>query len=333
MITKGQEFKVLDHGYIRVIDWMGTDESIIEAARMSTGKMFTDWDPYEKCEKCGAVEKSDGSMFIPTSREVPKSTLTPPLCKHEWKKQPGDANLLDYLWRHLHTSPFEFCELHIEVNAPILVWRQWHRHRTQSYNEASARYAKMSSDHYLPTADRFKPKVTSNKQESSAKGASQISEEEDWMAAAEVEQMNGYAHYEAMVDAGVPNEIARINSPVSRYSKCRVKTDLKNWFGFLALRMEAHAQWEIRQYANVIGDKIIAELFPRAWYVFVEHTLHGTRFSRTEMSIIQDILLAWSQNMPSTDILREQAMVSGLQGSVLEEFLSKVKKAGQAVGG
>lgn len=313
-ITKGQTFKVLDHGYIKVIDWMGSDAAIIEAARMSTGKGFQSWNPHEKCKMCGQIISTDGGY---TLEELKKShTLCDAVAGfHEWEKQAGDMSLLDYLWRHLHTSPFEFCELHIEVNAPILVWRQWMRHRTQSYNEASARYAKMSSDHYLPTADRIQAQDKKNKQGSS--GELDDDFKVDWLDTMKDEQESVYQEYLRAIDCGVANETARLNTPVSRYSKARVKTDLKNWLGMLALRMEAHAQWEIRQYANVIGNDIIAELWPRTWSVFMEHTLNGVRFSETEMKLVRSILAA--PNMVDYD-----TVVKTLGKSRAEEFFKKV---------
>lgn len=323
-VAKGQKWDLLDHGYIKLIDFMGSDEGIVEAARMSTGKSFQGWEPGERCRHCGWREDSkkfeyDGFL---------KSKCDQNGAHHVMEKVPGDAALLDYLWRHLHTSPFEFGEIHIEVLAPVLVWRQWMRHRTQSYNEASARYTQMPNLHYLPSPERIQAQGKKNKQGS--EGRVDPLAVKHFLETCKLQQDQVYESYEMFIsEDGIANETARLNSPVSRYSKARVKTDLLNWFRFLALRMEEHAQWETRQYANCIGNEIVAKLFPRSWAVFQEHTLFGARLSRTEMSVIQDILLAWQQNMPSTDILRGEAEDHGLKGSALDEFLTKVRKAGQ----
>src|SRR5687768_14102600 len=112
----GKTYKLLDEGYIKYVGHMGSDETIIEAARMSTDGAFNYWDPYEKCKKCG---------FVPEPYD-------PGIVKcieghHEYKKEPGDKNLLDFLWRKKHLTPFEMCELAIEVQCPIFVVREWHR--------------------------------------------------------------------------------------------------------------------------------------------------------------------------------------------------------------
>jgi thymidylate synthase (FAD) len=149
-MDKGTEFKVLDHGYVKLIDHMGTDESIIEAARMSTGKGFVSWNPYYICNHClnTDVHFSSCGYKEKALTHMPR----------------GDAGLLEHLYKNKHMTPFEMCELSIEVQAPIFVFREWHRHRTQSYNEFSARYSQMFNLHYVPEADRFLPKKSSNKQ-------------------------------------------------------------------------------------------------------------------------------------------------------------------------
>jgi thymidylate synthase (FAD) len=313
-VAKGQDFPVLDHGYIKIIDWMGKDETIIEAARMSTGKGFQGWKPGMRCKNCGWMEG-----------DLPATVTCDGTTPHDIVKTSGDMNLLDYLWRNGHSTPFEMCELHIEVNAPVLVWRQWMRHRTFSYNEASARYAPMSSDHYMPNVDRFRPKQSSNKQEASVSWHNPGSE--DWDNLQKIlagEQKTVYEQYEEMLSIGVPAEVARLNSPVSRYSKARVKTDLKNWLGFLRLRMHPHAQWEIRMYAEVVGKEIIAKLWPRSWEVFCEHTLYGTHLSRTEMSALKLLLTTrWNAH--------EACKSVGLEDKKKEEFLRKLEKGGTEI--
>jgi thymidylate synthase (FAD) len=298
---------------------MGKDETIIEAARMSTGKGFQGWESGMRCRTCGQRE---GEIVGTCGGGA----------HHIMEKVSGDMNLLDYLWRNGHSTPFEMCELHIEVNAPVLVWRQWMRHRTFSYNEASARYAPMSSDHYMPNVDRFRPKQSSNKQEASVSWHNPGSE--DWDNLQKIlagEQKTVYEQYEEMLSIGVPAEVARLNSPVSRYSKARVKTDLKNWLGFLRLRMHPHAQWEIRMYAEVVGKEIIAKLWPRSWEVFCEHTLYGTHFSRVEMGIVQSLLMALTGSIAMPNLVEAEATARGLTGSLLTEFVAKIHKGGQEI--
>lgn len=225
--------KVLDHGYVTLVETWGSDERIIEAARMSTGKGFLGWG-------------------------------TP--------ANPGDEKLLGYLWRNKHTSPFEQCGLSIEVQAPIVVFREWHRHRTQSYNEFSARYAQMPNLHYVPTLERIKLSAGSNKQAQGMKPLADDIAIQDWLAQLSWLQNQVYSHYEFGLELGIPKEVARLNTPVSRYSKMVASANLLNWLRFLGLRMAENAQWEIRQYANAIGA-LIAEKFPRTWALYQEGKL------------------------------------------------------------
>lgn len=248
---KGRQEKVLNAGYVKLIDFMGSDEEVIEAARMSTGKGFISWEPYENAPR-------------------------------------GDLGLLETLMENRHTTPFE-CggELHIEVQAPIFVFREWHRHRTQSYNEFSARYAQMPNLHYVPELDRYQRQSTTNKQGS----AEPMAEEDalDYRETHSSEQVDIYANYDRMVRNGLAKEVARINTPVSRYSKMRAKTDIWNWLHFLGLRKPANAQWEIRQYADVVGD-IIQQLWPRTYALFEEHVLNAVRFSASEMEVLRGFI-------------------------------------------
>ena len=273
-IEKGMTVSVLDHGYVKYIDSMGSDETIIEAARMSTGKGFNGWDK--------------------------------------------DAGLLEFLWSKKHATPFEMCELALEIQAPIFVFREWHRHRTQSYNEFSARYAQMPNIHYLPDLSRIQIQDKNNKQGSSG------SVDEDYadMVIGEfrAEQDQTYEHYEQLIEEGVAKEIARLNTPVSRYSKMRAKTDLRNWLAFADLRMRPNAQWEIRQFAKIVGN-IIESIWPRTWHLFEEYTLYGVSFSRTEMKALRTMLTTKFNG-------EEAAKDAGLSGRKLEEFVHKIAKGG-----
>ena len=254
---------ILDHGYVQLVESMGSDQTIVEAARMSTGKGFLGWDPRPCDCVVAAADPSPGCALCNG-----KGTLR------------GDQHLLNFLYAHRHMTPFEMCELHVEVQAPIMVFREWHRHRTQSYNEFSARYAVMPNLHYVPSAERFR-RVGRNKQGSD--GAPLPPEVIDaHRAALYGEQQSIYDRYEHMLAEGLAPEVARIDCPVSRYSRMRAKTDLRNWLAFLALRMAPNAQWEIRQYADAVAE-IVKALWPRTYALFEEHTLHAVTLSRTEV--------------------------------------------------
>lgn len=238
------EIGVLDHGYVRLIDKLGSDESIIDAARMSTSGGFVSWEPYEGHPK-------------------------------------GDEGLLAFLYRHGHSSPFEMAELVLEVYAPIMVMRQWERHRTQSYNEHSARYAPLPEQYYLPGPARMKRQATANKQAS----AEPLPETAALFLIEEFrsEQVRHGLDYQLAIDYGLAREIARLNTPVSQYTKVRCKANLKNWLGFLGQRLKPGAQDEIRAYAEAVAQ-IVAQLWPRTWALFEEWDRYGRRYSRTEIA-------------------------------------------------
>lgn len=276
--------KVLDHGYVRYIDHMGSDETVVEAARMSTARGFEGWDPGEVCVDCG-IYKDWWEAETDWVKNTPMPGYHVIRCngnivvEHKWKKIAGDAKLLEFLYRNKHMTPFEMCELTVEVQAPIMVFREWHRHRTQSYNEFSARYAQMPNLHYLPEPGRIQKQSVTNKQGS----AEAVSEAEAQFILKRLadEQERVYEGYGQLVGDGIAKEVARLNTPVSRYSKMRAKTDLRNWLGFLMLRKPSNAQWEIRQYANAVGD-IVQDLYPRTYALFEEYDLKGVHLSQTE---------------------------------------------------
>jgi thymidylate synthase (FAD) len=224
--------QLLDHGYVKLIETWGSDERIIEAARMSTDKGFNGW---------GTPEA------------------------------PGDEKLLKYLWDNKHATPFEMAGLVIEVKAPIFVFREWHRHRTQSYNEMSARYTPLPDENYTPTVERLMINAgTSNKQAGTIKGAEELTVEKAELFRAYLERSykNSQAGYEKALADGVPKELARVHLPVGRYSKMRASANLRNWLAFRTLRSASGAQWEIRQYSNAVGE-LIASAFPRTEALFV----------------------------------------------------------------
>lgn len=226
-----EKISVLDEGYVSLVEGWGSDESIIEAARMSTGKGFNGWGT---------------------------------------KDSPGDEKLLAFLYNNKHATPFEMGGVVIEVKAPIFVFREWHRHRTQSYNEMSARYIPLPDENYLPSLERVMVganTATTNKQ---AQGNGNQLTSED--AAGWIEELQTLYHqaetvYQLGINLGVPKELARLSVPVARYSRMRASANLRNWLAFLTLRQASAAQWEIREYANAVGS-IIAERFPRTWELF-----------------------------------------------------------------
>jgi len=248
---------VLDHGFVRLIESWGSDERVIEAARMSTDKGFLGWGPVHV----------DGCPFYSRTAGVTKLEARQCHCP------PGDEKLLKFLYDNKHATPFEFGGMVIEVQAPIFVFREWHRHRTQSYNEMSARYTPLPDLNYIPTVERLMINSKVNKQAGTAAGAVELTHDEAELFAElfRVRLAQSYADsqhlYERALKAGVPKELARVMLPVGRYSRMRASANLRNWLAFLTLRMDAAAQWEIRQYANVVG-KLISQHFPRTWDLF-----------------------------------------------------------------
>lgn len=224
---------VLDKGYVEFIEDWGrgkageAEAGIIEAARQSTQGSFRGWEK--------------------------------------------DQQLLRFLYTHnpKHATPFEFAGMVIEVQAPIFVFREWHRHRTQSYNEASARYAPLPDVTYFPGVDRCLLSSGANKQAGAAAGSASITEEaaRNWLWDLDKLYERAEEVYQAGLAAGIPKEVARCAMVVARYSKMRAQANLRNWLGFLTLRMDPAAQWEIRQYANAVG-RIVESRFPRVWELF-----------------------------------------------------------------
>lgn len=224
---------VLDLGFVRLVESWGRGDAgepeagIIEAARQSTQGNFRGWDQ--------------------------------------------DERLLRYLYtsRPQHAGPFEFAGMVIEVKAPIFVFREWHRHRTQSYNEASARYAPLPEEDYMPDLARLFMGGGTNRQAGAANGAAVLTTD----AAIAFRQTLARRYHDAQRDytnaleSGIPKEVARCLLPVGRYSQMRASANLRNWLAFLTLRSDPAAQWEIRQYADAVGQ-IIAQEFPRTWALF-----------------------------------------------------------------
>lgn len=248
--------KVLDHGYVELVEAWGSEERIIEAARMSTGKGFLEWGPIHSVE-CLEYNNITDATYIRF-----KMTSAGCICK----PKEGDEKLLHYLYEHKHTTPFEMAGLTIEVQAPIFVFREWHRHRTQSYNELSARYTPMPDVNYLPSYKRLFQISSTNKQ---AQGQADLNpvDANTWLEDIEDTYSKLETLYQYGLKIGIPKELARIIIPVGRYSRMRASANLLNWLRFLKLRMDENAQWEIRQYAFSIFN-LIEDKFPRTAALF-----------------------------------------------------------------
>ncbi len=247
---------VLDHGYVRLVDSMGSDELIVESARMSTQKGFEGWGPITDHVSSSCREGN---------------------CPGGCPTRAGDEKLLRYLWGNRHTTPFEMGEVLIEVKAPIFIFREWHRHRTQSYSEMSSRYAPLPSEDYLPTFERVMQIGTGTRQAKPADGAELLTEHNArrWLALLAAHYRAAEELYQIGLKIGVPKELARLPMPVARYSKMRAKANLLNWTRFLSLRLPESAQWEIRAYAGAVAE-IISERFPRTMALFGETLLSQT---------------------------------------------------------
>jgi len=239
----GVRHPVLTHGYVVLVDYMGNDAAIVQAARVSYGK--------------GTKALRD------------------------------DRGLIRYLMRHRHTTPFEMVEFKFLVRLPIFVARQWIRHRMASVNEYSARYSIVPDEYEVPPVDEVRHQSTRNRQ---GRG--------DPLPADVVEQFrsdldrvskDAYAAYTRALEAGVARETARLLLPVAYYTQWYWKTDLWNLFHFLSLRLDPHAQEEIRLYAAEMA-KIARLVAPTAYEAFEEFTLSGLTLSRREQVAVRALL-------------------------------------------
>lgn len=239
-----KEIKVLDKGFVRLVDYMGGDERIVQSARVSYGA---------------------GTKSV---------------------RQ--DRGLIHYLMRNDHTSPFEQVQLTFHAKMPIFVARQWVRHRTARLNEISGRYSIMRDEFYVPEPEQMRGQSTDNKQ---ARSDEKLPDPvvEKMLREIEEDQKEIYSHYEGMIDDGLARELARMNLPLSLYTEWYWQMDLHNLFHFLRLRMDAHAQYEIRVYGEAMAlcAKAVA---PIAFEAFEEHSLFGVRFSRQECAAILEML-------------------------------------------
>jgi len=239
----GMPFRVLDDGFVRVLDYMGDDAAVVQGARISYG--------------------------VGT------------------KRVQEDRGLIRYLMRHRHTTPFEMCELKLHVRVPMDTWRQWIRHRTASVNEYSTRYSVAIDASQRTASDEWRTQSPTNRQGS----ASNLPAEAGARLSATEREIQDQARetYNERLAAGVAREQARKDLPLSTYTEAYWKCDLHNLLHFLDLRMDDHAQYEIRAYANTIAEEIVAKWVPIVWEAFLDYRRHSVQLSRIEAKVVHAI--------------------------------------------
>lgn len=236
----GQPLRVLDDGFVRVVDYMGSDESIVQAARVSYGR---------------------GTKRV-----------------HE------DRGLIRYLIRHRHTTPFEMCEIKLHVRVPMDCWRQWIRHRTANVNEYSTRYSEAIDSAQSTPEGRWRLQSSGNRQGSDGYLDSQTGAR---LSARELALQNETrAVYQERLALGVAREQARKDLPLSTYTEAYWKIDLHNLLHFLSLRMDAHAQEEIRAYAQILGEEVLRRWCPITWESFVDYRQHALHLTRLDVELL-----------------------------------------------
>jgi thymidylate synthase (FAD) len=201
------------------------------------------------------------------------------------RKVSDDRGLIRYLLRHHHTTPFEMAEVKLLVRVPMDCWRQWIRHRTANVNEYSTRYSLAIDATQATAPDAWRSQAATNRQ-----GSGELMDVETGsrLSSAEAEfQSRARQLYEERIAAGVAREQARKDLPLSTYTEAYWKVDLHNLLHFLALRMDAHAQFEIRSYAATIGERIVQPLFPLVWEAFVDYRLQAMTLTRLERDVVR----------------------------------------------
>jgi thymidylate synthase (FAD) len=252
-----QKFPLLDDGFVCLVDCMGDDQAVVQAARVSYGE--------------GTRQVSD------------------------------DRGLIRYLMRHRHTTPFEMAEIKLLVRVPMDTWRQWIRHRMASVNEYSTRYSLAIDAAQHTPPEQWRSQAATNRQGSGdpldvALGRQLSQAETEFQDAAR-------KLYEERIERGVAREQARKDLPLSTYTEAYWKIDLHNLLHFLSLRMDAHAQWEIRQYAGTIGEQIVRPLFPLVWEAFIDYRVEALHLTRLDCEVIARLMrrLAAANRSTATD--------------------------------
>ncbi len=239
-----EQLRVLNDGFVRVVEVMGGDSSIVQAARISYGS---------------------GT-----------------------KKVNEDRGLIRYLMRNRHSTPFEMCEIKLHVRVPMDCWRQWIRHRTANVNEYSTRYSEAIDSLQTTNAESWRAQSSLNRQGSDAMLSPEVGERLSERESS-LHEMSREIYAERLA-SGVSREQARKDLPLSTYTEAYWKIDLHNLLHFLSLRMDAHAQSEIRAYADVIGKEIVAKWVPITWEAFKDYRLNATSLSRLELQALKLIV-------------------------------------------
>ncbi len=252
-----QPFQVLDHGFVRVVDYMGNDSSVVQAARVSYGS---------------------GT-----------------------KKVNADKGLINYLIAHRHTTPFEMCEIKFHIKLPIFIARQWIRHRTASVNEYSARYSIVEDEFYIPKAQNLGSQSKINHQGRDESKVLNDAEQKKVLEILKKDSLQCYQNYLEMINQdekgnvvdenkeGLARELARMNLTLNCYTQWYWKIDLHNLFHFLYLRADSHAQYEIREYANVMLD-MVKKWVPHSYEAFVKHRQSGKELSGAAIDVIKKMI-------------------------------------------
>lgn len=239
----GRAFRVLDDGFVRAVDYMGSDAAIVQAARVSYGR---------------------GTKHV-----------------HE------DRGLIRYLMRHGHSTPLEMCEIKLHLRVPMDCWRQWIRHRTASVNEYSTRYSIAIDAAQHTSPDEWRTQGTENRQGSATNLSLDVGAA---LSAKEAELLRTSRDvYTERLAKGVAREQARKDLPLSTYTEAYWKIDLHNLLHFLELRMDAHAQAEIRAFATLIGEDIVRRWCPIVWEAFRDYRAGALALSRAEIEVVRAI--------------------------------------------
>lgn len=355
--------KVLDHGFIELIDHMGDDSAIIQAARVSYGKDEKDvlWSfikpRVDDCYK-GIIydhitkfyflnHEKDGYIII----DHHFGNLEKDIQEFETSTFLKDRNLIRYLMNHSHTTPFEMVEFKFVVQAPMDVMRQWIRHRTANVNEYSTRYTEAIDLCHSTLPGEWRLQATDNKQGSSGfleewpPGFIQnieFIETDTYRPTGENPEGTPGGHltakeaefheqakqlYQDRLAFGIAKEQARKDLPLSTYTRLYWKCDLHNIFNFLRLRMDSHAQWEIRQYANAMYE-LIKPIVPVACEAFEDYVLQAKKFSRMEMKLIKNCLGVYDSKLGTVvhneNTLEQFNKPSSMTDREWKEFLGKL---------
>ena len=262
--------KVLDRGFIRVVDYMGNDASVVQAARVSYGK--------------GTKKKSE------------------------------DNNLIRYLLRHKHTTPFEMCEIKLHIKLPIFIARQWIRHRTASVNEYSARYSILEDEFYFPKIENLSTQSNTNKQG----GGNKIEENHAKIILKKLKEdsLRCYDSYKWMLNEendksyeknrkGLSRELARINLTLNTYTQWYWKIDLHNFMHFVNLRAEDHSQFEIREYGKTL-IKILKSWAPLTYDAFMSYKFSSSEISREGLDVIKKMIAGKRVSIKDTSLSKRE---------------------------